>query len=112
VSPVGSTFFASLPPIVWNDRLYFAATDGATGVELWSTDGTPGGTGQVADIHPGHGSSSPNGFAIYGDQLFFTATDGVHGYELWALGEPPVPEVVFADGFESGDTSAWATVVP
>jgi ELWxxDGT repeat protein len=112
VLPAYHLFFSALPPAIWNDRLYFAATDGATGVELWSTDGTPGGTGQVADIHAGPGSSSPNGFAIYGDQLFFTATDGVRGYELWALGEPPAPEVVFADGFESGDTSAWATVVP
>ena len=110
--PAYSFAYPALAPIVWNDRLYFAATDGVTGVELWSTDGTPGGTGQVADIHPGPGSSSPNGFAVYGEQLFFTATDGVRGYELWALGDPPVPEVVFADGFESGDTSAWATVVP
>ena len=102
---------AAPPPAIWNHRLYFAATDGATGVELWSTDGTDGGTELVADINPGPGSSSPNGFAIYAEQLFFTATDGVRGYELWALGDPPSP-VLFADGFESGDTSAWATVVP
>ena len=32
---------------------------------------------------------------------------GETGYELWALGEPPPPEMIFADGFESGDNSAW-----
>ncbi len=40
-------------------RLYFSfyATD--TGSELWSTDGTPAGTGMVMEINAGSGSSSP-----------------------------------------------------
>jgi ELWxxDGT repeat protein len=100
------------PPVVWRDRLYFAATDGATGVELWSTDGSEAGTVQAADIHPGPGSSSPASFTTWGTQLFLTATDGVHGFELWTAGEPLPPDIVFADGFESGDTSAWGEVVP
>jgi hypothetical protein len=36
----------------------------------------------------------------------------VHGFELWTAGEPLPPDIVFADGFESGDTSAWGEVVP
>lgn len=96
-------------PIVWRGRLYFAATDGASGLELWSTDGTEEGTVQVRDIHAGPGSSSPSAFALFEDRLFFAATDGVTGFELWAVEEP---ELVFADGFESGDTSAWSLVLP
>ncbi len=96
-------------PIVWRGRLYFAATDGAGGLELWSSDGTAEGTSLERDIHPGPGSSSPSGFALFEDRLYFAATDGQTGFELWAL--DPV-ELVFADGFESGDVSAWSAVVP
>ncbi len=96
-------------PRLWRKRLYFAATDGASGLELWSSDGTPEGTQRLRDIHPGPGSSSPSGFAPFGDRLFFAATDGTTGFELWAV---KAPELVFADGFESGDTSGWSQTVP
>ncbi|MCI0344370.1 MAG: hypothetical protein L0221_02850, partial [Chloroflexi bacterium] len=95
-------------PIVWRGRLYFAATDGARGVELWSSDGTAEGTARLRDIHPGPGSSSPSGFAVFEDRLYFGATDGETGFELWALDEP---ELLFADGFESGDASAWSGTI-
>ncbi len=64
--------------------LYFTATDGTNGVELWKSDGTSGGTVMVKDIRPGTGSSSPalltrkDGFNLY-----FTADDGTAGRELW-----------------------------
>lgn len=92
-------------PIVWRSRLYFAATDGVSGLELWSTDGTAEGTVRVRDIHPGGGSSSPSAFAVFKGRLFFAATDGETGFELWALEQA---ELVFQDGFESGDTSVWS----
>ncbi len=98
-------------PVVWQDRLVFAGSDGSSGVELWATDGTAAGTVRLGDLHPGSGSSSPSGFTPLGSQLLFGATDGTTGFELWALGEPPPPEILFEDGFETGDTSAWAVVV-
>ncbi len=95
-------------PRLWRDRLYFAATDGESGLELWSSDGTSEGTARLRDIHPGPGSSSPSGFTPFGDRLFFAATDGATGFVLWAV---KAPELLFADGFESGDTSGWSQVV-
>ena len=37
---------------VFNNELFFAATDG-NGTELWKTDGTESGTVMVKDIYPG-----------------------------------------------------------
>jgi ELWxxDGT repeat protein len=63
--------------------LYFTASDGVHGNELWKTDGTPEGTVMVADIRPGAGDSLPQGFFALGRTLYFSADDGVHGRELW-----------------------------
>ncbi|MFP2899315.1 ELWxxDGT repeat protein [Corallococcus sp. 4LFB] len=42
-------------------RLFFVADDGVNGPELWSTDGTEGGTVLVADLRPGAQGSAPDG---------------------------------------------------
>src|SRR6185369_9240828 len=42
-----------------NGNLYFVAYDGVHGTELWKSDGTPGGTTIVADLHSGNTGSPP-----------------------------------------------------
>ncbi len=66
------------------DLLYFAATDGITGLEPWVTDGTSEGMRLLADIAPGAQSSDPGDFALFGDEIFFRANDHVVGSELFA----------------------------
>ncbi len=64
--------------------VYFAATDGVNGVELWKSDGSAAGTTLVKDINPTlGGSSSPKNLTIVGNTLFFTASDSTNGVELW-----------------------------
>lgn len=75
----------------YNGKLYFYATDGTHGKELWVTDGTEEGTYMVKDINPGPEDSTPFYFVIYEDKLYFRGDDGVHGRELWVT-----------DGTESG----------
>jgi ELWxxDGT repeat protein len=68
-----------------NGTLLFKAGDEAHGVELWTSDGTAGGTVMVKDINPGSGNSWPAGKTEVNGWLFFRADNGRHGFELWAM---------------------------
>jgi len=76
--------------------LFFTGVDGASGIEPWVSDGTPGGTHRIVDLAPG-----PDVSISWGDfrypypdhppiagvasppSAYFVADDGVHGKELW-----------------------------
>lgn len=76
------------PLVRVGDKLFFSAHDDH-GVELWTTDGTAGGTGRVKDIFPGQdvlgnlNNSYPRNLTSINGQLYFTAHDGFQGFELW-----------------------------
>jgi ELWxxDGT repeat protein len=70
------------------DKVYFSATDGQHGEELWVTDGTPAGTQQLRELNPGLSGIEARFARIgelvrLGNRLFFHADDGIHGQELW-----------------------------
>lgn len=65
-----------------NGTVFFSASDGVDGYELWKSDGTAGGTILVRNINPS-GGSGPRDLTDVDGTLFFTADDGVHGRELW-----------------------------
>src|SRR5262245_15947916 len=66
-----------------NGTLFFAASDGASGWELWKSDGTAAGTVPLKDINPGAVGSIPDLLTNVNGVLYFVADDGVHGQELW-----------------------------
>jgi len=66
-----------------NGVLYFVADDGASGAELWRSDGTCAGTQLVRDIQPGAIGSSPHELLNVNGLLYFVADDGSTGQELW-----------------------------
>lgn len=65
------------------NKVFFQATDGTNGKELWITDGTTTGTVMLADINSGSGDSSPANFYEYNGKVYFSANDGTNGVELW-----------------------------
>ncbi len=66
-------------------RLFFSASDGVRGFELWQTDGTIAGTRLVQDLAPQGPSSHPARLTATPNHLYFTADDGATGREPWAL---------------------------
>ncbi|HMP73285.1 MAG TPA: hypothetical protein PKE55_08485 [Kiritimatiellia bacterium] len=70
---------------VFNDRIFFSATDrdfnvngapadGPYGRELWWSDGTEEGTEFFLDLNPGTIDSNPRHFTVANTQMFFAAT--------------------------------------
>jgi ELWxxDGT repeat protein len=49
--------------------LFFTASDGAHGQELWRSDGTAGGTDLLEDLRPGPESSRPRDMVAFGGSL-------------------------------------------
>ncbi len=64
-------------------KLIFAGRTAATGIELYITDGTPGGTLLLKDILPGAAGSEPNDGVVMNDIFYFTAKTTTEGRELW-----------------------------
>ena len=79
-----SSFITDITPV--GNRIFFSATNGNAnqGRELWTSDGTSGGTTLVRDINPGGVAySTPTNLSNVNGTLFFSADNGTIGQELW-----------------------------
>ena len=77
--------------------VYFEASDGNAGFELWKSDGTANGTTMVADILPGAPGSSPDRFILFDSSIYFRIDNGDDGRELWKLTGSIVERVLFEE---------------
>src|SRR6185503_19980372 len=71
-----------------NGRVFFSATDGSSGRELWGSDGTAATTHLVLDLYPGSSSSFPPLLTSTGVKLLFAGDEslvslGAYGLEPW-----------------------------
>jgi ELWxxDGT repeat protein len=69
--------------LVFKNNLYFQASDGVNGAELWKSNGTEAGTGLLKDIWAGPSSSGPMNFFSDGNFLYFIANNGINGKEYF-----------------------------
>lgn len=83
IAPSGDSFFYSNTFTTVGDRVFFGASDGVHGMELWVSDGTDAGTQLVEDIDTtGDGFRGPLG--VIGDNtLLFAAWTDDESVELW-----------------------------
>ena len=70
---------SSIYPYVYfqnlNGTLFFSATDGTHGYELWESNGTAAGTVMVTDIDSGSSGLSPKNLTVVNGTLFFSANE-------------------------------------
>jgi ELWxxDGT repeat protein len=93
-----------------NGTLFFSATDGIHGYELWKTNGTEAGTMMVKDINPTSNNANVIDLLVVNNSLYFTADDGTHGQELWktdgtSAGTVMVKDINPDSGSSMGTTS-------
>ncbi|QQR74485.1 MAG: hypothetical protein IPJ17_02515 [Holophagales bacterium] len=87
----GLTFPAWIGSLMANvgGRVVFFADDGVEGLELWSSDGTPGGTVRLTDLAPGASVPQLDYFVsllpvpVSGGRLFFRDWTPSAGHRLW-----------------------------
>ena len=69
--------------IVYDNHLFFGASNQGLGFELWAINLTTKKQFLVQDINIGTEGAFPSDFTVYQDKLYFSATTKEHGRELW-----------------------------
>ncbi len=68
---------------ILNGKFIFNGITTTAGTELYTSDGTAGGTTLIKDINPGAVSSTPGSMVVLKGYLYFSAATANEGRELW-----------------------------
>lgn len=79
-----------------SQRVYFNHWDATNGWEIWTSDGTTGGTNMIDDLNPGTADTFVSPGVVRGDILFF-AHDGGDGLEPWKTDGTALGTIQLAD---------------
>jgi trimeric autotransporter adhesin len=92
--------------ILFNNKVYFSANNGITGVELWVADYNAFTFSLVSDINAtGNSNPATLGFKQAGAFLYFDADDGIVGNELWVTDGTSAGTALLEDINPSGNSS-------
>lgn len=99
--------------IVMNGILYFVATAGGEGTEIFYTNGVHPNLGIVSDIVPGSGSANPENLTLLnGSKIIFSANDGTgKGEEVWQSDGTSAGTTMLKDIYAGGVSSTPANFV-
>lgn len=111
VSGIQAPGVVDQPMIAYNGKLYFSGNTTTGNTELYSSDGTAGGTVLVQEINPStlmSGGSDPSGFFIYNNELYFWADDGTSNSSsgLWKT-DGTTTVKVFQNAYSSGNATLF-----
>lgn len=111
VSGIQAPGVADQPMIAFNGKLYFAGNTTPGNTELFSSDGTAGGTVLAHEIDPNttmSGGSSPSGLFVYNNELYFWADDGTSNSSsgLWKTDGTNAVKV-FQNAYSSGSATIF-----
>lgn len=67
------------------NNVYFVGGNKGHGIELWKTNGLPGGTKRITDFAPDELSAFPRKLFVHGDYLYFSIATSKSGSELYFL---------------------------
>lgn len=95
----------------FKNQMFFTATSGEFGRELWKTNGTEAGTVMVKDISAGSESSNPGNLTVVGNTLYFTASNGPNGTELWKTDGTAAGTVMVKDILNGLNSSSIGNLV-
>ena len=95
-------------------RVFFTASEGVHGVELWTTDGTEAGTRLVEDFNPGDLGSVPGFLTPFGHDLAFTifAPGGLWRSDATESGTSRISAVAASDLVKAGGRLFFAGTDP
>jgi ELWxxDGT repeat protein len=68
-----------------NGTLFFSVVDENNDREVWTSDGMPGGTNLLKNIHVGTQDANVQQPVQVGSKLFFVADDGINGEAVWVV---------------------------
>ena len=95
----------------YNNKIYFAYSDGVNGQEPWVSDGTTAGTVMLKDIYPGSTGSNPRNFTVANNTLFFLANNTNGSQRLYASDGTAANTIVLKDNIVTGFNGERALAV-
>ncbi len=100
---------------IFQNAVFFAATNAVNGRELWRTDGTPDGTALFLDLRPGALDGNPTSLTVFAGQLWFVASDIEGERRLFRTGGSAQGTTQFTDldlgGAGSGNLAVLDTLL-
>lgn len=60
----------------YNSKIYFSASNGTNGLELWESDGTTAGTKLVQDFVVGSSGQIPSYLTVFNNKIYYSAISG------------------------------------
>ncbi|MEO5893182.1 MAG: T9SS type A sorting domain-containing protein [Ferruginibacter sp.] len=113
--PVGSNNPGNYELFSTGTYLLFAARTASSGIELWKSDGTTGGTALLKDINTGNAgadSSNPRMFYLLNSTVLFLANNGTNGEEFWRTDGTAGGTTILADINPGSASSTGVEVIP